>query len=73
MSADDLVSALVSAFYSLVERDGDAYIEATVLPMGWSSAVGVHRRLALRSPFSGGGGLLGKCEIRQGRPGGGRL
>ena len=37
--------------------------------MGWASAVGVlqhaHRRLALRSPLSGGAGLLGRCEIRR--------
>ena len=53
----------------LVEREGETYIGAAVLPMRWASAVGVlqhaHRRLALRSPLQGGGGLLGKCEIRR--------
>jgi len=50
------------------EREGDVYVGAKVLPMGWSSAVGVlqhaHRRLALRSPLTGAG-LLGHCEIRR--------
>eukprot|EP00438_Fugacium_kawagutii_P000873 Skav218505 [mRNA] locus=scaffold1564:7454:12902:+ [translate_table: standard] len=52
-----------------IDRDGDVHIGARVLPMGWSSAVGVlqhaHRRLALRNPLSGGAGLLGRCEIRR--------
>jgi len=51
-----------------VEKEGDVYVGAKVLPMGWSSAVGVlqhaHRRLALRSPLAGAG-LLGRCEIRR--------
>ncbi len=52
-----------------VDKDGETYLGASVLPMGWSSAVGLmqhaHRRLALRSPFQGGGGLLGELEIRK--------
>ena len=52
-----------------VDREGETYVGARVLPMGWSSAVGVlqhaHRRLALRSPLRGGAGLLGRCEIRR--------
>eukprot|EP00438_Fugacium_kawagutii_P032030 Skav203167 [mRNA] locus=scaffold371:249779:253293:+ [translate_table: standard] len=52
-----------------VEKPGSVHIGARVLPMGWASAVGIlqhaHRRLALRSPLAGGGGLLGKCEIRR--------
>ena len=52
-----------------VERDGETYVGASVLPMGWSSAVGLmqhaHRKLALRSPFQGGAGLLGDLEIRK--------
>lgn len=52
-----------------IDRDGAVYVGATVLPMGWSSAVGIlqhaHRRLALRSPMAGGGGLLGPTEIRR--------
>ena len=56
-------------FQSLgIDQEGDTYIGATVLPMGWNSAVGVmqhaHRRLALRSPIRGGAGLLGMCEVR---------
>ena len=51
------------------DRDGQVYVGATVLPMGWASAVGVlqhaHRNLALRSPLTGGAGLLGRCEIRR--------
>ena len=49
------------------DRAGEVLVGATVLPMGWSSAVGVlqhaHRRLALRSPLAGGAGLLDSCEI----------
>ena len=52
-----------------ISRPGSVYLGARVLPMGWASAVGVlqhaHRRLALRSPLSGGAGLLGACEIRR--------
>ena len=52
-----------------VDKPGMVYLGARVLPMGWASAVGVlqhaHRRLALRSPLAGGGGLLGNCEIRR--------
>ena len=52
-----------------ISRPGSVWIGARVLPMGWSSAVGVlqhaHRRLALRSPLNNGAGLLGKCEIRR--------
>lgn len=55
-----------------VEKEGKVAVGATVLLMGWASAVGVlqhaHRRLALRSPFRGGAGLLGKCEIRRDTP-----
>ena len=51
------------------DQPGETFVGATVLPMGWSSAVGVlqhaHRRLALRSPLAGGAGLLGGCEIRR--------
>ncbi|CAJ1461453.1 unnamed protein product [Effrenium voratum] len=50
-------------------REGRVRVGATVLPMGWASAVGVlqhaHRRLALRSPLRGGAGFLGRCEIRR--------
>eukprot|EP00435_Cladocopium_sp_Y103_P069147 s617_g32.t1 len=49
-----------------VSKPGSVWIGAKVLPMGWASAVGVlqhaHRRLALRSPLSGGAGLLAPCE-----------
>ena len=52
-----------------ISRPGTVYLGARVLPMGWSSAVGVlqhaHRRLALRSPLAGGAGLLAPCEIRR--------
>ena len=52
-----------------VDRDGATMIGACVLPMGWSSAVGLmqhaHRRLALRDPLCGGAGLLPGCEIRK--------
>eukprot|EP00438_Fugacium_kawagutii_P004851 Skav221072 [mRNA] locus=scaffold3118:298387:301731:- [translate_table: standard] len=55
-----------------VDRPGKVLVGARVLPMGWASAVGVlqhaHRRLALRSPLQGGGGLLGRCEIRRDTP-----
>jgi len=51
------------------DRPGSTWIGACVLPMGWSSAVGVmqhaHRRLALRSPFQGGAGLLPEMEVRK--------
>eukprot|EP00438_Fugacium_kawagutii_P027179 Skav234838 [mRNA] locus=scaffold1428:135350:140785:- [translate_table: standard] len=52
-----------------VEKEGETWVGAKVLPMGWASAVGIlqhaHRRLALRSPVAGGAGLLGRCEIRR--------
>ena len=52
-----------------VDRPGSTWIGACVLPMGWSSAVGVmqhaHRRLALRSPLQGGAGLLPELEVRK--------
>eukprot|EP00435_Cladocopium_sp_Y103_P046347 s1615_g13.t1 len=52
-----------------VSKPGSVWVGAKVLPMGWASAVGVlqhaHRRLALRSPLSGGAGLLAPCEIRR--------
>ena len=52
-----------------IDRDGTTMIGACVLPMGWSSAVGLmqhaHRRLALRDPLCGGAGLLPGCEIRK--------
>eukprot|EP00438_Fugacium_kawagutii_P004912 Skav217251 [mRNA] locus=scaffold47:369148:372975:- [translate_table: standard] len=55
-----------------VDKPGKVLVGARVLPMGWASAVGVlqhaHRRLALRSPLQGGGGLLGRCEIRRDTP-----
>ena len=51
------------------DRPGSTWIGACVLPMGWSSAVGVmqhaHRRLALRSPFQGGAGLVPEMEVRK--------
>ena len=51
------------------DRPGSTWIGACVLPMGWNSAVGVmqhaHRRLALRSPFQGGAGLLPEMEVRK--------
>ena len=51
-----------------VDREGSVRVGSAVLPMGWSSAVGVmqhaHRRLALNSPLSGAG-LLGDLEIRR--------
>lgn len=52
-----------------MDRPGSTWIGACVLPMGWSSAVGVmqhaHRRLALRSPLQGGAGLLPELEVRK--------
>ena len=59
------------------DRPGSTWIGACVLPMGWSSAVGVmqhaHRRLALRSPFQGGAGLLPEMEVRKDTTFGGRF
>eukprot|EP00438_Fugacium_kawagutii_P027760 Skav215993 [mRNA] locus=scaffold4693:119449:124700:+ [translate_table: standard] len=53
-----------------VDRDGDTYMAAVVLPMGFSSSVGlmqhVHRRLALWKPEAGGG-LRRELEIRKDR------
>ena len=52
-----------------IDREGDRWIGASVLPMGWSSAVGLmqhaHRRLALRSFPGGGAGLIPGLEIRR--------
>lgn len=51
------------------DRPGSTRVGACVLPMGWSSAVGVlqhaHRRLALASPLRGAG-LLKGLEIKRG-------
>ena len=51
-----------------IDREGWTRLGSAVLPMGWSSAVGVmqhaHRRLALNSPLSGAH-LLGELEIRR--------
>ena len=51
-----------------VDREGWTRLGSAVLPMGWSSAVGVmqhaHRRLALTSPLRGAN-LLGDLEIRR--------
>ena len=51
------------------DQDGETYIGAAVLPMGWNSAVGIlqhaHRNLALRPVEKGGAGLFGKMEIRK--------
>ena len=52
-----------------IEKEGETYVGACVLPMGWSSAVGLmqhaHRRLALRGFPGGGAGLLPGLEIRR--------
>lgn len=49
------------------DSDECRYVGITVLPMGWSSAVGLmqaaHRRIALRSVSCGGAGLSGLAEI----------
>lgn len=53
-----------------VERDGETYVGASVLPMGWSSAVGLmqhaHRKLALRSPLSRWSRIAGRSRDPQG-------
>ena len=52
-----------------IEKEGETFVGACVLPMGWSSAVGLmqhaHRRLALRGFPGGGAGLLPGLEIRR--------
>ena len=51
------------------DKDGTTMVGACVLPMGWSSAVGLmqhaHRRIALRAFPGGGAGLLPGLEIRK--------
>ena len=51
------------------DKEGSTMVGASVLPMGWSSAVGLmqhaHRRIALRSFPSGGAELLPRLEIRK--------
>ena len=51
------------------DKEGSTMVGASVLPMGWSSAVGLmqhaHRRIALRSFPSGGAELLPGLEIRK--------
>ena len=51
------------------DKEGSTMVGTSVLPMGWSSAVGLmqhaHRRLALRSFLSGGAELLPGLEIRK--------
>lgn len=49
-----------------VDREGSVRVGSAVLPMGWSSAVGVmqHAHRRLNSPLSGAG-LLGDLEIRR--------
>ena len=46
---------------------GRGRVGISVLPMGWSSSVGLmqaaHRQIALRGPLSGGAGLLAKAEM----------
>ena len=53
-----------------IDREGSTFLAASVLPMGFSSSVGimqhVHRRLALLDPDAGGG-LLSALEIRKDR------
>ncbi len=52
-----------------VSREGKTRVDACVLPMGWSSAVGLmqhaHRRIALRARISGGASLIPGLEIRR--------
>ena len=54
-----------------VEREGATYLASAVLPMGFSSSVGImqhiHRRLALWQPKEGGG-LPRHLELRKDRP-----
>ena len=51
------------------DKEGTTMVGASVLPMGWSSAVGLmqhaHRRIALRGFPNGGAGLLPGLEIRK--------
>jgi len=51
------------------KKPGKTRVGACVLPMGWSSAVGLmqhaHRRIALRSQMSGGAELFPGLEIRR--------
>ena len=53
-----------------IDRDGHTHVGAAVLPMGFSSSVGImqhiHRRLALWKP-PGGGGLEEVLELRKDR------
>eukprot|EP00435_Cladocopium_sp_Y103_P004834 s4939_g1.t1 len=53
-----------------VDKDGETHLASAVLPMGFSSSVGVmqhiHRRLALLDPRAGAG-LSSKLEIRRDR------
>eukprot|EP00435_Cladocopium_sp_Y103_P040942 s793_g11.t1 len=53
-----------------VERDGETFLSSAVLPMGFSSSVGImqhlHRRLALWDPRAGAG-LTHQLEIRKDR------
>eukprot|EP00438_Fugacium_kawagutii_P010394 Skav220394 [mRNA] locus=scaffold639:248658:258388:- [translate_table: standard] len=53
------------------DRDGSTYLSSAVLPMGFSSSVGImqhiHRRLALWSPRAGAG-LNAALEVRRDRP-----
>ena len=50
-----------------IEKEGTTRLGVTVLPMGWSSAVGLmqaaHRQIALRSKALGGAGLHELAEI----------
>eukprot|EP00438_Fugacium_kawagutii_P005526 Skav227070 [mRNA] locus=scaffold72:1057412:1062770:- [translate_table: standard] len=53
------------------DQDGSTYLSSAVLPMGFSSSVGImqhiHRRLALWSPRAGAG-LNAALEVRRDRP-----
>ena len=53
-----------------VDKEGDTFLGASVLPMGFNSSVGImqhiHRRLALWNPLEGAG-LLDNLEIRKDR------
>eukprot|EP00438_Fugacium_kawagutii_P010981 Skav206612 [mRNA] locus=scaffold1562:77884:84170:+ [translate_table: standard] len=54
-----------------IQAEGDTYMSACVLPMGFASSVGImqhlHRRLALWSQEQGGGGLPAALELRKDR------
>eukprot|EP00438_Fugacium_kawagutii_P019945 Skav209628 [mRNA] locus=scaffold4224:30594:35975:+ [translate_table: standard] len=54
-----------------VQAEGETYMSACVLPMGFASSVGImqhlHRRLALWSQEEGGGGLPATLELRKDR------